>query len=100
MGVDIYIYCPIGQPGAARGELGFDLEELLGAAGEITGGGSGVQGFNIDLELNDDEDLEQWITRLRDFLRQQGARPGTYFTIYPPGWHPNIARRRVEVYDK
>ena len=99
MGADIYIYCPSGAPGAARGDLEYDVEEFIGDAGEVTGGGSGVQGFNIDLQLNDDQDLEHWVIRLRDFLRQQGARRGTYFTVYPPDWHPNMAQRRVEVYE-
>ena len=98
MGAKIHIYCPNGGPGAARGDLEFDLEEFFGAAARIAGGGSGVQGYNIDLELAEDADWEQWVARLPAFLRQQEVRPGTWFNVFPPDWEPGDPRRRVEVY--
>ena len=99
MSVEIHIYCPRGKSGVARGDLEFDLEEFLGTAGEITGGGSGIEGFNIDLALAEGENWESWVARIRDFLRQQKVRPGTYFNVFPPDWTPGMEHRRVEVYD-
>jgi hypothetical protein len=98
VGAEIHIYCPTGQGGAARGDLEYDLEGFLGTAGGITGGGSGAEGFNIDLELAEGADWEQWIPRLRAFLREQDVRPGTWFNVFPPDWEPGNAYCKVEVY--
>ena len=99
MVAEIHIYCPRGKGGAARGDLEFDLEELLGTAGEITGGGSGIEGFNIDVALTVGEDWESWVVLIRDFLRRQKARPGTYLNVFPPDWTSGMEHRRVEVYE-
>jgi hypothetical protein len=34
---------------------------------------SGNLGFNLDFELADGEDLESWVVRLREFLKQANA---------------------------
>jgi hypothetical protein len=94
----IYIYCPAGEEGAARCDLEDDLEEFFGSAAECVGGGSGVKGFNIDFELADGEDVELWVSRLRQFLQQMRVRPSTYFSVYPDDWEEGMPRRRVEVF--
>lgn len=98
MATSIYIYCPSGEEGATRGTLEYDLEEFFGSAAECVGGGSGTKGFNIDFELADNEDVEAWVHRLRQFLQQARVRPSTYFVVYPDDWEPEMPRRRVEVF--
>jgi hypothetical protein len=98
VGADIYIYCPSGEEGAARGDLEYDLENFLGSAGEITGGGAGTKGYNIDIALADGEDLEQWISRLKGFLQLAGVRKSTFFEVFPPDWEPGMEWRRFEVF--
>jgi hypothetical protein len=48
--------------------------------------------------LADGEDVESWVTRLRDLLRSVGVGRGTFFEVYPDGWKPGMAWRRVEVF--
>jgi hypothetical protein len=98
MGTSIYIYCPSGEEGALRGDLEDDVEGFLGDAAEFVGGGSGVQGFNLDFELAEDEDVELWIGRLREFLKQANARPSTFFEVFPEDWEPGMPWRRIEVF--
>jgi hypothetical protein len=99
VGVSIYIYFPAASEGAGRNDLEDDLEEdFFSGAAELTGAGSGVSGSNLDFELADGEDVEQWVIRLRDYLRQGEARPGTFFEVFPEGWEPGMAWRRVEVF--
>ncbi len=98
MATDIYIYCPTGEDGAYRGDLEDELEGFLGEAGELTGGGSGIQGYNIDLSLNDGEEVEEWVLRLRNFLQKVGVRPGTFFEVFPEGWEPGMPHRGVEIF--
>jgi hypothetical protein len=98
VGAEIHIYCPTGKGGAARGDLEYDLEAFLAGNGEITGGGSGVERYNIDVELAEGADWEEWVVRIRDFLRQQEARHGTFFNVFPPDWERGMEYRRVEVY--
>ena len=99
MGVSISVYFPDGQAGAGRNDLEDDLEEdFFGSAAGLTGAGNGVLGSNLDFELADGEDAEQWVVRLRDYLRERVARPGTVFEVFAEDWEPGLARRRVEVY--
>ena len=99
MSTSIYIYFPAGQERATRIDLEDDLEEdFFGAAAEFTGSGSGNMGSNLDFELADGEDVEQWVLRLRNYLRQREARPGTVFEVFAEEWEPGMAWRRVEVF--
>src|SRR5262245_28893058 len=88
MGANIYIYCPSGEEGAIRGELEDDVEAFFGDAAEFVGALGGVPGFNLDFELADGEDVEAWVVRLRDFLKEANARPSTFFDVFPEGWEP------------
>ena len=66
-------------------------ENFLGTAARFSGGGGGVLGFNLDFELADGEDVELWVVRLRDFLKQAKARPGTVFEAFPEDWKEGMA---------
>jgi hypothetical protein len=99
MGVSIHIYFPSGGGGAGRNDLEDDLEvDFFGNAAEQTGAGSGARGSNLDFELADGQNVEQWVTRLRDYLRQREVRPGTVFEVFPEDWEPGMMWLRVEVF--
>ncbi len=48
-----------------------DLAEALecDGLGEVTGGGGGVRGSNIDIDIEDDSRLEEALDRIRRILR-------------------------------
>lgn len=98
MGTEIYIYCPSGEEGAIRGDLEDEVEGFFGNAAMLTGAGGGLQGFNLDFELAEDQDVDVWVARLRDFLKQANARPSTFFDVYPEDWKPGMPWRRVHVF--
>ena len=77
---DVYIYSslPLRE---ARGGLEDDLEEFLGTTGEVTGGGGGERGWNIDLEISDAA-LPRQIEKIKDFLQEWGVPPDTYFDVW------------------
>ena len=81
-----------------------DLEDALGGlvkgVGQLTGAGSGAEGFNVDLSLPDGEDIDSWTGRLVELLKQLGAGPRTFFEVYPSGWKQGMLYRRVEVSGK
>jgi hypothetical protein len=85
MASDIYIYAKTSL-GRGRDELEDDLDDFLGEGGEVTGGGSGLPGWNVDLTLADDADLESWVGKLVLFLREWGVPQDTYLRVFPPGW--------------
>jgi hypothetical protein len=98
MATEIYIYCPSGEEGACRDDLEYEVEAFFGSAARFSGAGSGARGFNLDYQLADGQDVESWVGRLREFLKHAKARPGTCFEVYPAGWKPGAAWRRVEVF--
>ncbi|MBY0228153.1 MAG: hypothetical protein K2W96_02615 [Gemmataceae bacterium] len=100
MTADIYIYFPTGKEGAGRTELEEELEGFFGGDARFSGAGSGVQGANLDFELEDGEDVGRWVTHRREFLRSHGAKPGTVFEVFPEDWEPGKPWRRVEVFGR
>lgn len=78
---DLFIYSalPLGE---ARGDLEDDLEVLLGSAGQCTGGGTSEPGWNIDLEIYDNETAEQWIKRVVKYLRERLVPLDTHLVIW------------------
>ena len=94
----IYIYCPSQGEGASRNDLEGAVAGFFGTAAEFAGGGNVSRGFNLDFELTDGEDVEEWVVRLREFLRQNHAPGGTLFEVFPDNWQPGMEWRRVEVY--
>lgn len=98
MAANIYVYCPTGPAGLGRSDLEDELEGFFGDAAEDCGAGSGIDGFNLDYELADDEDPHAWADRLKPFLASIGVRAGTAFDVFPDGWEPGMEWRRVEVF--
>ncbi len=98
MSANILIYCPASSDGLSRSDLEAELEEFFGEAAEDCGGGAGVDGYNLDYELADDEDPNAWADRLKPFLARIGVQPGTRFDVFPDDWEPGVEWRRVEVF--
>src|SRR5262245_23637435 len=101
MSTDIYIYGGIDEDDELyRDDLEDALRGLLKGAGRLTGAGSSVEGFNVDVSLADGEDVDPWIARLLELLKRLGAGPRTFFEVYPSGWKQGMPYRRVEVSGK
>ena len=72
-----------------RDELEYPVDEALQeyGLGEVTGGGSGVNGTNIDIEVTDEARLGEAITLIRRILSDLNAPMTTliqdqYGTVY------------------
>lgn len=63
-----------------------DLSEALEHArlGEVTGGGGGIYGSNIDIEIEDEQKFEQALTLIRRVLRDLKIPADTRITRYEP----------------
>lgn len=72
----IEIWIPPDSLGEGRQGLEDDLDDALRDAGlgEVTGGGGGEKGSNIDIEV---PDVEAAISTIRRVLRQASVHPGT-----------------------
>jgi hypothetical protein len=93
--VCVYSTKPLPEP---RGGLEDDLEELLAGAGEVSGGGGGAAGWNIDLELFDDLSADQWIDRLAAFLREWGVPEDTSLKVFSADGVEGDEPQQVSVY--
>ena len=77
--------------GRSRGELEDEIEELLGDVAQVSGGGQGAGGWNIDIDLLEPESLEWCIARIQEYLRSQRVPADTVIDI--------VRRERRAVYD-
>jgi hypothetical protein len=79
MGADVYI----SGPGFwyDRSALEDDIEEWLGDRGEVTGGGSGKDGWDIDICLAAERVTDDFLNELLAFLRGLDAPPGVKVTV-------------------
>jgi hypothetical protein len=82
--IEIFInsFCPLGF---AKSELEDDIEDLLGDFGEVTGGGSGRAGWNIDIEIFNNENLDQFQQKIIKLLRNRDVPSDTYLQIVGKG---------------
>jgi hypothetical protein len=51
------------------------LDDAIGELGEVTGGGSGEKGMNIDLDVEDDADPGELVDLIRGALKSLGVTP-------------------------
>ena len=100
MSTDIYIYAGLDDDDLFRDDLEDAVRGLVEGVGRLTGAGSGVEGFNVDVSLDDGQDVESWTVRLVALLKRLGAGPRTFFVVYPSGWKQGMPYRRVEVSGK
>ena len=80
--VDVLIYA---KPGFSlpRDQLEDLIEAFLGGKGEVTGGGAGRDGANIDVEVFDGRGLSAEVVAegLRRILKQSGATGEVHMVI-------------------
>ena len=62
-------------------DLEEDIESFFDGRVEITGGGSGSMGWNVDLLLRYELPLEQQIEKLRTFLSNWGVPNDTSLSV-------------------
>jgi hypothetical protein len=80
--------------GKPRGDLEYDIEELIEGSGECAGGGGGKGGWDIVLEIYDDAQVQRWLKRLAAFLRKWGVPEDTFLEA----WDGEKRIDRVEVF--
>lgn len=77
--MDVYIYFP-SPLGTTRDVIEEALDEALEGVGEVSGGGSGAVGSNVDIEIFEG-DPRDYLDRLREVLRHSEVPHDTYITI-------------------
>ena len=58
-----------------RSDLEDELEDWLDGRAEVSGGGSGADGWDIDLDVPSATVPEEFVQALLEFLRSHGASP-------------------------
>jgi hypothetical protein len=64
-----------------RDEIEDLIEQRLGGKGEVTGGGTGLGGSNIDIEVEDDVGAEEALRLVRAVLQEINTAKDTEITI-------------------
>lgn len=93
----------LGPPGGDPNEKAWiedEIEELLGDAGEIVGAGAGIMGWDIHLELNEGEDWQKWVERIRTLLRELRVRREIWLGVFPPNDEDEGTYHRVGIFDE
>lgn len=67
--------------GDARQEIEDKIDFVLDGLGEVTGGGAGQTGWNIDVEVFEGKDIETACSSIRRILRERGTDPSTTIQI-------------------
>lgn len=78
--MDIFIYFST-DPDVERDFIEERLDEILENKGVVTGGGAGVDGTNIDIELEDDNGNEETIKAIQTELIRLKMPADTYLVI-------------------
>ena len=78
MFVDVYIE---GATNIARDELEDELENAIQGLGEVVGGGSGVKGVNVDLEISDEIAETEIVERIKKVIQDLGIRNDAHLRI-------------------
>lgn len=70
----------------SRAALEADLGDVLRAAGRVTDGISGADGWGVTIVLTEGQSLAEWADRLIAALREWDLPSDTQLVIDPPGW--------------
>ena len=93
----IYIYSKL-DLGQSRGNLEDDIQDHFEDEIEVTGGGQGQGGWNVDLELlEEDDDVHCFADKLVKFLQKWGVPRDTYLDLYESDWVEGQKPKRVSV---
>lgn len=92
MKIFLYSQLPLPEP---RGGLEDDLVDFLAEDGEVTGGGGGSPGWNIDVQLSERADTDKVLEGLIVFLRGWPVPKDTYLKIYHDDSEAELERRLV-----
>ena len=80
MATDVFIYSSFPLRDARQG-LEDDLDDMLGDAGEVTGGGSGGAGWNIDVEILVEAEANSLVSQIAAFLRDYPVPSDTHMNV-------------------
>lgn len=80
MEIFIYSSTPLED---AKGEIEDAIEEALEGVCEVTGGGTGTEGWNIDLWVSDEQQERDVLEVLRTVLMRFGVADPR-FDVHPP----------------
>ena len=75
--MDLFIYSST-KFSESRTNIEDDLDELLDGVAEVIGGGSGATGWNIDLEIFNDENTSAVIDKIKSLLIDCAVPADTY----------------------
>jgi hypothetical protein len=96
---EIHIYSRMDLDGRSRGDLEEDIYAHFQAELEVTGGGEGQDGWNIDLQLaSEDACMEPLVSSLVAFLRRWSVPPDTILNVFSSDWSEGQSPARVNVY--
>jgi hypothetical protein len=101
--IHIYSRLPLAQSRGdldARRDLEDDIEDRFETQIEVTGGGQGEGGWNIDLRLLDEyADVHRFAEELVKFLQEWGVPRDTFLNVFTRDWANGKKPARVQVYD-
>ena len=92
MPTDVFIYSNL-PLSCGRDEIEDAVDDVIRGNGEVTGGGSGSSGWNVDVELTSDADADQHVAAIVVALRQLGVPDDTYLCV-------GADQLRVNVYSR
>jgi hypothetical protein len=97
---EIHIYSTLAL-GQSRGDLEDDIQDYFGKSVEVTGGGHGRDGWNVDLALLDeDADVHRFANNLVEFLQKWGAPGDTYLKVFKSDWKEGQEPVRLDVFER
>jgi hypothetical protein len=76
MGTAVYVYLRPGLP-LGRDELEDMIDDFLGERGEVTGGGAGPAGSNIDIDVRHEADVAAVVDGVLGILRDTNVPAGS-----------------------
>ena len=92
MPTNVFIYSKL-TLSRGRDEVEDALDDVLADAGEVTGGGAGSAGWNIDIELVSCDDTDRHVAGIACVLRELAVPADTYLVV-------GADQSRVNVYQR
>ena len=96
MPASIYIYSNLSL-GRSRSELEDDIDEVLAGIVEVTGGGAGKSGWNIDLKVVTQSNVNEAVDNVVAYLRNWGVPDDTYVEVVHDERADGQRRQRINI---